>query len=185
MSYVPYTVVNCEIREVVSYSSLGADGTFSFSSLDGSDFDRYEIIAGVRSDYASTQDNALLTVNGDTTASNYLCSYRWDGLSATAGNYGQRNVGEVTAANATANMYGMLRITIIGGDGTTWNTNIFSRATEPRSTTVGRHNECFVQWNNTAEITSLDLDPQSGTNFVAGSHAVLIGVRRQDVLVKG
>lgn len=158
----------------------GGAGTIDFTSI-ATTWNNLQIRAMARTDRndGAVQDIVTLTFNGDT-ASNYSDHYLFgDGAAAysdgTANRASIRNY-YVTTAQSTSNRFGALIIDIVDYKNTNKNktTRTFSGADQN-----GSGNVSFTSgsWRNTNAITSIQLKPLGGSNFVQYSHFALYGIK--------
>jgi hypothetical protein len=159
---------------------LGSDqASITFSSLGtySSTYKHLQIRYAARTNRAANLDDIIVRFNGDS-GNNYSAHMLWgNGSSVQSTGFGSINRGiwpVATGANATANAFGAGLIDILDAFSTTKNTTgrSISGATpgnEIRMVSFGYY--------NTASITSILLDQESGTNFLAGSRFSLYGIR--------
>jgi hypothetical protein len=121
---------------------------------------------------------SLTPVSGsnDTTDSNYDTQlFQGAGSTDTAtSSGGDRTVGNIPAASETANVFGMVTITL-------QNYKLTDRHKHSISTSFRGDTATGVylrsnRWENTAAIEAITLTPSAGSNFVAGTVVELRGI---------
>jgi len=148
---------------------LGSDGTFSVGSISAADGDLV-CIGNLRTDRSSTQDEAKLYFNGDTSDSNYTTQRISGSGTWTGANSGTTPLaGRCTATNAAANVFGAMIAQVTNfSDGSNDRNRIgiagYHQASDDSDVRVYSSRQ-----NNTAAITSLSLVPDTGTNFETSS----------------
>ena len=144
-------------------------------------FDEIVLMARLRSDRADALDNVLMRVGNTTldTGSNYDYFRRREGTSAgndQAASATSMVIGFATAATTAAGMFGYFEARIVGYSDTGRQREISVPISGHRSVSY-RIGLGIGHWQNTTDpINILALLPETGTNFVAGSSASLIGV---------
>lgn len=172
--------------ESIATYTVGSGGSSSitFSSIP-STFTHLQLRVIGRTDSAgSAYDAFLIKANNDATTSNYTYHYlNGDGASATAGqengNYGGAVVYRIGGATATANVFGTAITDILDYR----NTNKYKTFRSlggvdyNGSSPLGEIYFGSNLWLSTSAITSLDIVPRTGTNFVQYSHFALYGIK--------
>lgn len=181
-AYAPVTPAG-SVYTLISDSTLGGDGVFSFTSIAGT-FKHLQLVCYLRTDRAATEDDLGIRFNNDT-AANY------DGYAFKASGTGPTTAaGEALAAtsikqtngcvgtNATANVFGSCTILIPHYAGTANQKVAQISISKKIGTATGNlHVMTGVGgWRSTAAITRVDLLPLVGTNFKAGSRVTLYGL---------
>ena len=162
-------------KNLITRTELGSDATVTFSSIPQT-YDHLEISWYARSDRASSdQDNLNMGFNGDTTAANYDMQ-RLIGTASTLTALQSAailQIGNISAADSGANIFGSGTVTIYNYTKTDRHKHRFSiggQADLPFTIFTSS------RWENTAAITSVELTPNAGTNFLAGSVFTLRGI---------
>jgi hypothetical protein len=164
-----YELINTQIlgsnQPSITFSSLG---TYS------STYKHLQIRATVRTDRAGAADGGIIRFNGDTGA-----------------NYAHHILaGDGSSVNSFANT-SQTQMVSLGGVGNTAAANAFSAAVvdilDAYSTTKNKtlrslHGVTSINLSsgvrlNTVSLTSIELGPQLGTNFLTGSRFSLYGIR--------
>lgn len=171
------------VYTLISDSTLGSDGTFSFTSI-ANTYKHLKLVCYLRTDRGSTQDDLGVRFNNDT-AANY------DGYAAQTNGTGPTSTGsEALAAtswkttngcvgsSATANVFGSAEITIPYYAGTSNQKAAHVSIAKKIGTSTGN---LYVisglgAWRSTAAISRVDLLPLVGTNFKTGSRVTLYGL---------
>lgn len=169
---------------LISSQTLGASATsISFTSIP-STYSHLELILFLRSDNAGTGELAIIRINADTTAANYFSMRGVTSHSAstsTAETLGATTGGIVANAalgnGATAGHYGVFRVLIPRYSAAVKHTLTYD-GFRLISTTTGNLQETFGGGIHTtaAAITQIDVLPNTGTNWLTGSQASLIGL---------
>jgi hypothetical protein len=169
---------------LIADSTLGADGTFSFTSIPNT-YEHLQLVCYLRSDRAATEDDLGLRFNNDT-ASNYDgYTFRGNGTGPTstggeslaATSLVQKN--SLVGNTATANVFGGVTVTIPHYAGTTNNKAAHSLAGKKIGTATGNLSVLMGMgaWRSNSAINRVDLLPAGGgTNFKAGSRVSLYGL---------
>ena len=144
-------------------------------------YDHLEVTAFIRDDRSATSDDILMSLtpvsgSNDTTDSNYDTQlFQGAGSTDTAtSSGGDRAVGNIPAASETADVFGMVTITLQNYTKTDRHKNSISTSFRGDSATgvYLRAN----RWENTAAIEAITLTPSAGSNFVAGTVVELRGI---------
>lgn len=168
----------------------GSSAGYSFTSISG-DYRHLLLISYLRSDRASvSNDNLAMTFNGDTGSNYEWVHMRWTNDTGSVGGneFSQGATGDahievsfVEAAAAAADVHSPTWILIPDYSNATdhkgclsqtgWQIGAF--AAETLGVDIGHG-----IWHNStpAAITQVDLDPEIGTNWIAGSRATLYGI---------
>lgn len=149
-----------------------SEGSKTFSSIPQT-YDHLELSIYARTDRANTVDDMFVYFNSDTTAGNYY-SQRLTGQSTTVGAAQYSNAPWLTtiaAANATANEFSAGTITVYNYTKTDRHKHHLSALGTPVRTGFNSN-----RWASTAAITSITLDPVSGSNFLTGTVLELRGI---------
>lgn len=169
--------------ESIATVTVGAGGqsSISFSSIP-STYKHLQIRGISRCTKADTgSENVVMSINGDTTYTNYRTHLiEGDGSTAYGGDiqvsafYAQAAL--TIGNNATANVYGAAVIDILDYTNTNKNTTV-RILTGVDNNGYGQIRFASSLWMNTAAITSLTLNPRSAGNFSQYSSFALYGVR--------
>ena len=165
---------------IESQTLSGSAATISFSSIPQT-FKHLELYISARTDRASGGDGIMFTFNEDTAAHYYALrpSIAHSGALTTAEQLGTNSmtVATVTGNNAPANSFGVCIATIF--DYTASKMKImraYGFALIATSTGGPIQRDGNGVWDQTTAITSILLDPESGTYFLAGTTAQLYGL---------
>lgn len=165
--------------EAIGVVDVGSGGqsTITFSSIP-STYKHLQIRGIGRSTNADTQDNTYVRFNSDSGA-NYSWHYLGgDGSSRFASATSSTNQiisGRLSAANATANMFGTFVIDIL--DYT--NTNKYKTTRTLTGVDLNGSGNVWLwsgNWRNTAAISTITLTTASSTNFAQNSSFSLYGI---------
>ncbi len=146
-------------------------------------YDHLEVTAFIRDDRGSsaTSDDILMSLtpvggSNDTTDSNYDTQlFQGSGSTDTATSSGSdRTVGNIPAASETADVFGMVTITLQNYRLT--NSHKHSISTSFRGDSATGVYLRSNRWENTAAIEAITLTPSAGSNFVAGTVVELRGI---------
>ena len=165
--------------QVIEHIEVGAGGAASitFTSIPQTYTDLY-VLASLRSDRAANPvDVLVMQLNG---SSANLTTRRLFGNSSTTGSnsYTTGRIGLTDASTATTNTFGSVSIQIPNYTSANAKSASIDNISENNS---GAANEAFQEitaflWNDTSAVTSLELIPDLGTNFVQYSSATLYGI---------
>ena len=162
-------------KNLITRTELGSDATVTFGSIPQT-YDHLEISWYARSDRASSdQDNLNMGFNGDTTAANYDMQRLFGtGTTVTASQSAAiLQIGNISAADSGANIFGSGTVTIYNYTKTDRHKH---RLAAGGQTDLAFTLLTSTRWENTAAITSVELTPNAGTNFLAGSVFTLRGI---------
>lgn len=178
------STLECEVCEVIYDNTLGSTGNWTSVAIP-SGYKRIGIKLFGRSSVAGLPDYAVMELNGDTTAGNYLVGHltgvdaAYGTPSAESFNHNANWIGFVTASVSPANVFSIIDGTLYDPDGGKHKMAIFhngmSFGTWMRNTMV------TYEWENTAAVTSLTIKTLVGAGFLTDSRLVLVGVRDADV----
>lgn len=169
---------------LISSQTLASSATsISFTSIPAT-YTHLELILFLRSDNAGTGELAIIRINADTTAANYFSMRGVISHSAsitTAETLGATTGGIVANAalgnGATAGHYGVFRVLIPRYSAAVKHTLTYD-GFRLQNTTTGTLQKTFGGGIHTtaAAITQIDVLPNTGTNWLTGSSASLIGL---------
>jgi hypothetical protein len=140
------------------------------------------IRASLRSDRASNQDNVGLNINGSS-ANRTWRRLRGSGSAASSSNGTTNEIGFIDGNTATASTFGNLEILIPNYAGST-NKSISADSVDENNATAANQTMYASLWSQTAAITSLELVPLVGTEFVEFSTATLYGISKVPAIAK-
>jgi len=149
-----------------------SEGSKTFADISQT-YDHLELSIYARSDRSNTVDDLFVYFNSDTTDANYF-SQRLTGSSTTVGAAQYTSAPWITtiaAATATANEFSAGSITIYNYTKTDRHKHHTSALGTPVRTGFNSN-----RWASTAAITSITLDPVSGSNFLTGTVFELRGI---------
>ena len=156
-----------------------ATGTVSFTGISQA-FNHLKMMSVVRTDIANLVNSVAYRLNGDS-GSNY--SIQTSNTSQTTVNayasvsQTSASVGLVQASSIVANYPGINVVEIPSYTNSTFNKVLISSATCTSSTSAQNyHRVAGGGWNNTSAVTSIDIIPIDGGNFIVGSLFYLYGV---------
>lgn len=162
--------------EPISTTTLGSANTITFSSIPATYTDLVLVIVGGLS-RASTTDNLLVRLNGDT-GLNYSDTYLLgNGTTASSGRDSSQDNLFYAGIRMDGTTYGLTSNVIINflnySNTTTYKTALArgnSASAWGAEATVGL-------WRSTAAINSIYLAGQTSANFQAGTQATLYGIK--------
>jgi hypothetical protein len=160
--------------EIINETTLTTTAaSITFSSIPQTFTDLKIVISG-RSDWANAinTDGILVRPNG---SSSNMTSIRLYGSGSSAAS--DTNAGQLvlTNASATANTFGNSEIYIPNYTSSNNKSMSIDAVSETNATTAYASLGTLL-WSNSSAITSLDLLPQNGPNFVSGSSFYLYGI---------
>ena len=129
-------------------------------------------IANLRTDRVDYMDGAVMEFNSDTTAGNYYSQrFRGAGTGVNAASDTQNSGFLIPATNSDANAFGAFVCVVPNySDGSNdRNSLAMSGALAGSGYSISHAGYHQMSWNNTAGITTVDLKPNIGSNFVANS----------------
>jgi len=160
---------------LIASSTVGSGGsaTISFTSIPATYTD-LKVVANARTDRASNNDWVKIGFNGSTSSFTYR---EIEGDGSTVGSY--TGSGQLaffaTASSSTASTFGNAEVYIPNYTGANYKSYSVDTVTENNGTTAVASMNAGL-WSNTAAITSIELTPNLGTNFVQYSTAYLYGI---------
>jgi len=158
----------------------GSASSVAFTSIPQT-YDHLELTAYMRDDRSATSDDLLMSLtpvggSNDTTDANYDTQLlQGAGSTDTATTSGaDRTIGNIAGNSETANVFGVLTITLYNYTKTDRHKHSISVSGRGDSATgvYMRSN----RWENTAAIEAITLTPSAGSNFLAGSVVTLRGI---------
>jgi hypothetical protein len=137
-------------------------------------FTDLQILSSARTDRASTSDGIDLRLNGATAnrSRRYLFG---DGSTVFSGTGTDLRAGSAPSATATANTFGNAFCYIPNYSGSSAKSVSLDAVTENNATQSAQELNAGL-WNDTSAISSIELRPSVGSNFVAGSNFYLYGI---------
>jgi hypothetical protein len=181
---------------IQTYNLTGNSSVISFADINPNYTNLY-LAANARSDGNTKLDFINITMNNDSTTSNYssgfLASALVNGQPVLANQYSRFTsnpgirVPGVHGSQSTANFYGSIEVDFINISNTSnYKTTIakvgqieFGSNTCCQVAGDGNTGTASGQWRSTAAISSISLRPAVGGNFVSGSTFSLYGITRQ------
>jgi len=165
--------------ESIATVTVGAGGSssISFSSIPSS-YKHLQIRCLARTDRAAVTDFAKVQFNSDTATNYSIHGLEGDGATSTAygvANQDNVNIYRFAGANATSSVFGVSVVDILEYA----NTNIYKTV---RNLGGADNNGSGVlgltsgSWRSTSAITSIQIKPGIGTNFLQYSHFALYGI---------
>jgi len=146
----------------------------TFANIPQTGYTDLKIVVSARSDRADTSDNAIISFNGLTTN----LSFRYlqgNGASATSSSGSTGYLGSIDASTATASTFGNAEYYIPNYTSSNYK-SVSSDAVDETNATTAYATLTAQLWSSTAAITSINLKPQVGSNFVANSTFSLYGI---------
>jgi hypothetical protein len=156
----------------------GGASSVTFTSIPQSYTD-LKVIASARTDWSNgvNADGINIRPNGSTSSRTAIRLY---GSGSAAGSDTNINPIAATNASSTASTFGNAEIYIPNYTGSTNKSMSVDGVSETNATTTYAGLAAFL-WSNTSAITSLQLNPENGTNFLQYSTFYLYGVAKQGV----
>ena len=162
--------------EKIASVTVGSGGaaTIDFTSIPA-DFADIVIKTSLRSDRASNQDTLGLNINGSS-ANRTWRRLRGSGSAVSSTSGSTNEIGFIDGDTATTSTFGNLEIFIPNYAGST-NKSISADSVDENNATAANQTMYASLWSQTAAITSLQLLPLVGTEFLEHSTAVLYGIK--------
>lgn len=173
--------VPSQYMELISDTTLGADGTFDLTSIPAT-YKHLQLYFTLRTDRAAAADKIKLVVNNDT-GNNYETTlfywyhsntYGTEIASAVAYAY----IAYVPGNTALASSFSGGVIILADYANTSYKKFIQARSGMVQSTAI--HPEIYdssMMWLSTSAISRLTITPNLGTNFKTGSRVTLYGIK--------
>jgi hypothetical protein len=162
-------------KQIIS-RQIGASASITFSDIP-QNFDALRLSVYTRTDRVDTNDEVVISFNGDTTAANYdrqLLSGSGSTV-AVSQSASNKSISQIPAAS-TGGVLLPCSTTLI---------QQYAKTDRHKHllTTFGRDDSVIgftsMRWENTAAITSINLIPAIGPNFIAGSIFILEGISEE------
>lgn len=166
--------------ELIKHIEVGAGGATSIV-LDEilQTYDDLYLVCSLRSDYGGDDDSAFATINSVTTNQTVRILFG-DGSSPGSVSQTRIRLGEATGSTVTANTFGN-SATYIANYASTTQAKSFSTDAVTEENATDAYQFILAQlWNSTDAITSLELTPRFGSNWVQHSSATLYGIRKHN-----
>lgn len=160
--------------ELLSDTTLAGAGTFDISGISAS-FVRLKGFLLARTDSAVEEDDVEIFLNGDDTVANYLRGFHQAGLAHTSGQGDAIGFGACPGDSAPANYFGSTEFVIENYSVTTHNKIIWAQNSFRLNATDVRLDTRMGQWENTAIVNQITVQPDGGASFVADSRLQLFG----------
>lgn len=162
--------------------SSGGSSSISFTSIP-STYEHLQLRGIGRTNRSANGDYSLISVNSDTSTSNYTTHYlQGNGTSAAAGAYVQSYGGALlnrwAAASDTSNVFGAAIVDILDYSNTNKYKTFRNIGAVDNNDANGQINLQSTLWLSTAAVTSLTITPGAGTSFNQYSHFALYGIKR-------
>lgn len=170
-------------RSIIHDELLASDGTFDIQNIPAT-YSALEIIAYLRSDYASVAfDTVLLRLNNDS-GNNYDCAFWMIDPNGSTTGLADDGAGIANAVflcptiNAPANYFGSFTLEIPAYANTTGYKSLYADGYLPNNPAGGGLWRFIVgaAWRNTSAIDRVQATLKNGTNFIAGSRITLYGL---------
>jgi hypothetical protein len=164
---------------LIAETVLGSgQASVGFASIPAT-FRHLRLVIIARTNRAAVDDRLLIAYNADTTATNYARHLltRTNGSVFSEGVSNDRIIAVTTGASANAAAFGQNVIDLADYRSAAWKTGFASLVNMNGTGTSGTVAGIIGhQWMNTAAVTSIDLTPNLGTEFAAGSRFALYGI---------
>ena len=163
---------NYVLLERIELNASAASVTFA--NIPQTGYTDLKVVVSARSDRSDTSDNIIISFNGLTTN----LSYRYvqgNGASATSSSGSTGYVGSQDASTATASTFGNAEYYIPNYTSSNYK-SVSSDAVDETNGTTAYATLTAQLWSAVAAITSINLKPQVGSNFVANSTFSLYGI---------
>lgn len=166
--------------QVVTVGPAGASSV-SFTNIPNT-YSHLQVRAIGRTNRSANGDYGLMSINSDTSTSNYTTHYlQGNGSAAAAGSYVQSFGGALinrwAAANDTASVFGATIIDILDYANTNKYKTIRNIGAVETNTSDSQINLQSTVWLNTSAITSLTFTPGAGTSWNQYTQFALYAVK--------
>lgn len=162
------------LRPIIQHELSSSQTSIELSNIP-QNYTDLVIYAQLRTDYSSDEDTALVIVNGSSANQSSRILYG-DGSNDSATNQTIIRFAEATGATATADTFSTSRLFIPNYASSTL-TKMFNL--EATTHKFGPDAYQFIttsKWNQTSPITSLEMVPRFGSNFVAKSLVIVYAI---------
>ena len=171
---MPWTLIeHASLSTNQSSVTLGSGGTIPQT------YKALKIVFSVRTDRTDYADSAIMRLNGDATAGNYL-SRSFYGVGSTTGSNAASDTNlrgpNGTGASATSTTFGNAEALIPNYSGSTVKAISIDGVSENNAANAFALLSALL-WTQTNAVTSLVFVPEVGTNFVSGSTFTLYGLK--------
>lgn len=170
--------MSMKLIETVTLSSPTLNIVFSSIPQTGTDL---LVHLSARSARATVTDDVMMVINSDTTSGRYTMRQvlgSGAGVASTSNTtYWGMYLGEISAANSTANVFGSVTAYIANYAGSTAKHAMADAVSENNATEAYQHLQALL-YNQTTAITALRLTSMNGQNFVAGTTASLYTITK-------
>jgi len=157
-------------------TTTSAVASISFTSIPGTYTDLSLFISGRSTRTNANVDAVNVGFNGSY-ANFYGLRFGWNGSAVFGGAFTDNYIGVCTTdAASTSAIWGNTWIYIPSYAGSTVKT-AFADGTSEDQTATADHQIASLYWSQTSAITEINLKPQSGSNWVAGTKAILYGIK--------
>ena len=163
---------------LLSTTTLSSPGTFDVSSISGS-YNDLILILVARGTASLSTDGVTFNFNADTGTNYYGERVRGVGSTASAAAQGPNagfGPGDIAAASAAANLFGVIEITVYGYASTTWKKSLHYKSWSPADLSTGMN--MYISgglWNSTAAITRVQAAGSTNANLATGSQLRIYG----------
>ena len=163
---------------LLSTTTLSSPGTFDVSSISGS-YNDLILILIARGTASLSTDGVVFNFNADTGTNYYAERVRGVGSTASAAAQGPNagfGPGDIAAASAAANLFGVIEITLYGYASTTWKKSLHYKSWSPADLSTGMN--MYISgglWNSTAAITRVQAAGSTNANLATGSQLRIYG----------
>jgi hypothetical protein len=151
-----------------------AAASVTFSSIP-SGYKDLILWSSVRTNYNNSDDNLVISINGNTTSGDYYLS----GISfasAVAFPVGNSRNWIKTSGNSASNAFGINELYIGNYAATTGTKRVGTQGAAGGYENSRSHLASALSFSSSAAITSISLTPQSGTSILTGSTFYLYGI---------
>jgi hypothetical protein len=164
---------------LISSSVLSSTtASVTFSSIPSSYTD-LALHCSARSNVASVYSDFLLTINNDTTQSNYTFTYlNGQGTTASSGRGTDIKINDtLTGDNATASTFSNTEYYIPSYTASQFKSYSLTSAIENNDATAYSEEAAAILYRSNTAISTLKISPPSGVSFLSGSTFYLYGIK--------
>jgi hypothetical protein len=164
---------------LISTTTLSGAGTFDVSGISGG-FNDLILVMVARGSDVGVNDDVAVRLNNDSAANYYRQRITANAATITASEgIGQTSMfaGMISAAGASASMFGLWELTIYGYASTSWLKVVEWRSFAPNATSTGGLNlrPGGALWNSTAAVTRVAVAGSNTANLLTGSQLRIYG----------
>ncbi len=167
--------------KLIGKQVLGSNtATVTFSSIPGTYTDLYLVISGRTTNTGGNGDSVKTTFNSSTTGYSNRRLYGSGivtGSDSNHGGTGAMNLGAVCDNGSTSSTFGSFEMYVPNYAGST-NKSVSALGAQEDNETTAYIIASAGLWSNTAAITSIELSPGSGNNWMTDSSFCLYGITK-------